>query len=107
MQRGAFVKLAAEDEDDDGGSADDGRPAKLRFAAEHEGFNLHAGVHIPAGTTWGASASADMASGPAMAQGNLRRLPDGRIALRVKYARAGRVKHRVMTPLEFLARSRR
>jgi len=39
-----------------------------------------------------------------MAQGNLRRLPDGRIALRVKYARAGRAKHRVMTPLEFLAR---
>jgi hypothetical protein len=104
MQRGAFVKLAAEDEDDDGGSADDGRPPKLRFAAEHEGFNLHAGVYIPPGDDMGRERLCRYGLRPAMAQGNLRRLPDGRIALRVKYARAGRAKHRVMTPLEFLAR---
>jgi hypothetical protein len=33
----------------------------------------------------------------------LRRLPDGRFLYRIKYARAG-VKHRVMTPLEIMAR---
>lgn len=56
MQRGAFAKLP----DDDGnvggaGDADAGvaASAKRRFTAEHEGFNLHAGVHIAAGDDMG------------------------------------------------------
>jgi hypothetical protein len=40
---------------------------------------------------------------PALAMDRLRRLPDGRIAFRVKYSR-GRSKHRLMTPLELMAR---
>ena len=41
---------------------------------------------------------------PPLALDRLRRLPDGRIAYRIKKLRDGRAKHRVMTPLEFLAR---
>jgi len=41
---------------------------------------------------------------PQLALDRLRRLPGGRIAYRIKKLRAGRAKHRVMTPLEFLAR---
>jgi hypothetical protein len=48
MQRGAFAKLATEAEDGLRTTAD-GEPPRLRFAAEHEGFNLHAGVRIAAG----------------------------------------------------------
>jgi Putative transposase len=41
---------------------------------------------------------------PPIALDRLRRLPDGRIAYRIKKLRDGRAKHRVMAPLEFLAR---
>ncbi|HVH43164.1 MAG TPA: transposase [Labilithrix sp.] len=79
-------------------------PLKLRFVAEHEGFNLHAGVRIAAGDDMGRERLFRYGSRPAFALDRLRRLPDGRIAYRVKYARFGRAKHRVMTPLELLAR---
>jgi hypothetical protein len=102
MQRGAFAKLAAEDDSrDDGASAD---PTKPRFSAEHEGFNLHAGVHIAAGDDVGRERLFRYGSRPPLALDRLRRLPDGRFAFRVKYARSGRAKHRIMTPLELLAR---
>lgn len=105
MQRGAFAKLDAKDAAAEAvEAATNGGPAKLRFAAEHEGFNLHAGVHIAAGDDMGRERLFRYGSRPALALDRFRRLPDGRIAYRVKSARAGRAKHRVMTPLELLAR---
>jgi hypothetical protein len=102
MQRGTFAKLAAKDDSrDDGANAD---PTKLRFSAEHEGFNLHAGVHIAAGDDAGRERLFRYGARPPLALDRLRRLPDGRFAYRVKYARAGRAKHRIMAPLELLAR---
>ena len=103
MQRGAFAKLATEAEDGLRSTAD-GEPPRLRFAAEHEGFNLHAGVPIAAGDDLGRERLCRYGARPALALDRLRRLPDGRVAYRVKYTRAGAAKHRVMTPLEFLAR---
>jgi hypothetical protein len=41
---------------------------------------------------------------PPLALDRLRGLPDGRIAYRVKYARRGAAKHRVMTAMELMAR---
>jgi hypothetical protein len=102
MQRGAFAKLAADD--DRGAGAGEGEPRKLRFAAEHEGFNLHAGVRIAAGDDLGRERLMRYGARPALALDRLRCLPDGRIAYRVKYTRAGAAKHRVMSPVEFLAR---
>ena len=103
MQRGAFGKLAT-DEDHGAGDGREREAGKVRFAAEHEGFNLHAGVRIAAGDDLGRERLARYGARPALALDRLRRLPDGRIAYRVKYARHGAAKHRVMTGVELLAR---
>lgn len=59
MQRGAFTKLDAKNADPEAVAATtNGEPPKLRFAAEHEGFNLHAGAHIAAGDDMGRDFSA-------------------------------------------------
>jgi len=102
MQRGAFAKLVADAAP--ATVAGEGEPPTLRLAAEHEGFNLHAGVRIVAGDDVGRERLMRYGARPALALDRLRRLPDGRVAYRVKYARAGAAKHRVMSPLEFLAR---
>jgi hypothetical protein len=102
MQRGTFAKLAAEA--DPAGEPASDEPAPLRFAAEHEGFNVHAGVYIAAGDDAGRERLFRYGARSAMALGRLRRLPDGRFAYRVKYARSGHAKHRVMTAIELLAR---
>ena len=50
MQRGVFAAVSGHDGD---AHATSGDLPKLRFAAQHEGFNLHAGVHIAAGDDMG------------------------------------------------------
>jgi hypothetical protein len=102
MQSGSFAKLALDEEPNDPSSAEPVLGA--RFAVKHEGFDLHAGVRIAAGDDVGRERLCRYGARPAFALGRLRRLRDGRIAYRVKYARAGRAKHRVMAPVEFLAR---
>ncbi len=77
---------------------------KMRFAVEHEGFNLHGRVRIAAGNDLGRERLARYGARPALALDRLRRLPGGRVAYRVKYARHGAAKHRVMTSLELMAR---
>ena len=105
MQRGAFAKLDAKDASANATTpATSDQPAKLHFAAEHNGFNVHAGVHIAAGDDMGRERLFRYGARPALALDRLRHLPGGRIAYRVKYAAAGRAKHRVMTALELLAR---
>jgi len=99
MQRGSFAKLPT----DAPAEAAEERPALLHFVAEHEGWNLHAGVHIAAGDDLGRERLLRYGARPAFALDRFRLLPDGRIGYRVKYARPGS-KHRVMTPLEMLAR---
>jgi hypothetical protein len=104
MHRGTFAKLANEAPSDGvpvGTVAEE--PKLVAFLAEHEGWNLHAGVHIPAGDDLGRERLLRYGARPPLALDRLRRLPDGRITYRVKYART-RSKHRVMTPLEMLAR---
>lgn len=41
---------------------------------------------------------------PALALGRFRQLKDGKIAYRTKYANKGKAQHRIMTPLELMAR---
>jgi hypothetical protein len=102
MQSGSFAKLALDEEPNDPSSTEQALGA--RFAAKHEGFDLHAGVRIAAGDDMGRERLCRYGARPAFALDRLRRLRDGRIAYRVKYARAGRAKYRVMAPVEFLAR---
>jgi hypothetical protein len=99
MQRGSFAKLT-----DDGPTPMAPEvPRLLPFVADHEGWNLHAGVAIPAGDDLGRERLLRYGARPPLATDRLRRLRDGRVAYRVKYSRTGS-KHRVMTPLEILAR---
>jgi putative transposase len=98
MQPGTFLKLV------DGRPLDDELGAtKSALVAERDGWNLHAGVHLAASDDLGREKLLRYGARPAFALDRLRRLPDRRIAYRVKYARR-RSKFRVMTPLEFLAR---
>ena len=73
-------------------------------AVEHDGFNLHASVAVAAGDDLGRERLMRYGARPPLALDRLRRLPGGRIGYRIKKLRDGRAKHRVMTPLEFLAR---
>jgi len=76
-----------------------------RFAAEHAHFNLHAGVRIPAVDIEGREKLCRYALRPCFALERLSRLPDGRVAYQVKVGRSRRKTHRLMTPVEFLARA--
>ncbi len=78
-------------------------PDKNEVAVDHQGFNLHAGVRIDAGDDLGRERLARYALRPPLSLERLRRLPGG-IAYRLKYVSRGRGKHRVMTPMEFMAR---
>jgi hypothetical protein len=73
-------------------------------AVEHNGFNLHASVAVAAGDDLGRERLMRYGARPPLALDRLKRLPGGRIGYRIKKLRNGRAKHRVMTPLEFLAR---
>ena len=81
-----------------------GAPPRVRDAAVHERFNLHASVHLGADDDLGRERLCRYLARPAfsLARFGLRR--DGLVVYRVKKAGRGRVKQRVMTPLECLGR---
>jgi hypothetical protein len=79
-------------------------PRLEQNAVERDGFNVHATVVVAADDDLGRERLMRYGARPRLALDRLRRLPGGRIAYRVKKFRDGRAKHRVMTPLEFLAR---
>jgi len=91
----------------DAGDHDDARWSRReqRYAAEHKRFNLHAGVHLPATDIESREKLYRYALRPCFALERLTRLPDGRIAYRMKAPHSRRATHRLMTPLEFLARA--
>ena len=97
---GVFAKLT----DDTDHETDDTEPPKSRLVASCSGFNLHAGVRMSASDDVGRERLCRYGARPALASKNLRRLPDGRFAYRTKYARRGQAHHRIMTPMELLAR---
>ncbi len=102
MARGTHTTLPSEE----GDAEEDVNPLreKAALAFERDGFNLHAGVRIEAGDDVGRERLCRYGARPALSLERLRRLPAGRFAYRVKYARRGRAKHRVMTSTELLAR---
>jgi hypothetical protein len=75
-----------------------------RWSAEWERFRVHAGVRIAAGDDEGREQLCRYASRPGIALGRMTLLDDGRIAYRVRHPFGPHGMHRVMTPLEFLAR---
>jgi hypothetical protein len=108
--RGTFARIDARgaregDEDDDDARAN----APLRLAsrglvAEAGGFNLHAGVRVAADDRDGLERLCRYMARPAVAAERVSVMPDGNVAYRVKSPRSAGATHRVMTPMEFMAR---
>jgi hypothetical protein len=101
MARGQMARFRNEDAPENDHR---GVPGTTSGAVEKDGFNLHAGVRIEAGDDAGRERLVRYAARPAFSLERLRRLPGGRVSYRLKHVGRGRGKHRVMTPMEFLAR---
>jgi hypothetical protein len=74
------------------------------LVAELGGFNLHAGVCVAADDRDALERLCRYMARPAVASGRVSVLPDGNVAYRVKSPRSAGATHRVMTPMEFMAR---
>jgi hypothetical protein len=104
LARGSYVKL-------DGGRIDE-EPDEARFArrppkvqtAEVAGFNLHASVVIGASDTEGRERLLRYVSRPAVVKDRVTALADGRVAYLLKQPGGRGETHRVMEPMEFMAR---
>jgi Putative transposase len=74
-----------------------------RFSASRDGFDVHCAVRIEAEDDEGRERLLRYCARPPISLERLSVLPDGRVAYLLKSPRKGRT-HRVMTPVEFLAR---
>jgi hypothetical protein len=79
------------------------RPPKAQVA-ETEGFNLHASVVIGARDAEGRERLLRYVARPAVALDRVSELPDGRVAWRLKQPGRRGETHRIMEPMEFMAR---
>lgn len=104
MQRGTVRALRHQAEVDEGVAVVPEPPRSEGEAVNLDGFNVHASVAVAGDDDLGRERLMRYGARPPFALDRLRRLPDGRIAYRIKKLRDGRAKHRVMTPLELLAR---
>jgi len=108
--RGSFARV--DDKRERGDAADDSderafAPLRMRshgLVAEVEGFNLHAGVCVVGEDREALERLCRYMARPAVASGRVSVLPDGNVAYRVKSPRSAGATHRVMTPMEFMAR---
>jgi|LAHR01.1.fsa_nt_gb hypothetical protein len=75
-----------------------------RWSAHDGSFNIHAGVRVPAGDHVGRERLCRYVTRPPFAMDRFTELPDGRIAYRVRHPLGPGKTHRVMTPVELLAR---
>ena len=105
--RGAFARVdergACEDDDDERVRAPL-QQASRGLVAEVGGFNRHAGVRVAADDRDGLERLCRYMARPAVASGRVRVLSDGNVVYRVKSPRSAGATHRVMTPMEFMAR---
>ncbi len=101
MGRGRTATLPNDEEpENDHESVSDGHSGSVDI----DGFNLHAGVRVEAGDDAGREKLCRYAARPPLSLARLRRLPGGRVAYRLKYVGRGRGKHRIMEPMELIAR---
>jgi hypothetical protein len=77
---------------------------RSRYVGEAAGYHLHAGVAVPAHNTLGRELLFRYCARPPFALERLSLLPDGRVAYRIKKPWRPGQTHRLMTPLEFMAR---
>jgi hypothetical protein len=105
--RGTFARIdekGAREDDKEKHAAAALRLSSHGLVAEMGGFNLHAGVRVEADDRDALERLCRYMARPAVATGRVSVLPDGNVAYRVKSPRSGAATHRVMTPMEFMAR---
>lgn len=108
MQRGTLetakdtAKLAAPEPAEPAEPAEP--PARVTDAVVHERFNLHASVHVPAHDDLARERLCRYLARPAFSLARFSVRRDGTVVYRVKKAGRGRIKQRVMSPVECLAR---
>jgi hypothetical protein len=103
---GEFARVQQSElrEQDDDAQARLSTKKKSPWSAEVGGFNVHAGVMIRAGDRTGLEQLCRYAARAPVALGRLSMLADGRVAYRLRKARKNGATHRVMTPVELLAK---
>jgi hypothetical protein len=79
------------------------RARRSRWAANVDGFSVHAGTTVDARSRIGLEQLLRYCARPAVSLERLTRLPDGRFAYRVKHPLRNKT-HRVMDPMELMAR---
>ena len=105
MQRGTLLKLAGDGDNDANTDREARASGESGDAVAYQGFNLHAAVTIRQGDEVRRERLFRYGLRPPFAVGRFRFLPDGNLACGVnKPGRGGQAKHRVMTPVECLAR---
>ena len=93
-----------DDADADDAGSETARGASRALVAEFDGFNVHAGVRVEASDRVGLERLCRYMGRPPVATGRVSVLPDGNVAYRVKSPRSAAKTHRIMTPVEFIAR---
>jgi ribosomal protein S27E len=78
--------------------------SKSPWAAEVQGFNVHAGVVIHKGDREGLERLCRYGARPALSLERLSILPDGRVAYALRKPRKNGATHLVLSPVQFLAR---
>jgi len=90
-----------------GAFGDDHTSARNRnnpWVAEVEGFNVHAGVTVRAGDRDALERLCRYGARPPFSLERISRIPDGRVAYRLRKPRKNGTTHLVLTPMQFLAR---
>jgi hypothetical protein len=77
---------------------------RSRWSAEVDGYSVHAGGSMRGDDAEGRERLIRYCARPPLSLERLKALPDGRVAYRTKYPRRGGKTHRVMTPMELMAR---
>jgi hypothetical protein len=103
-QRGLFARLDEPTPEELGDDAPLAPAHRGPCHAEHAGFNLHAGVRLTAHDREGRERLFRYGARPPFALERFSELADGRIAYRLKTPNRRGDTHRVMTPVECLAR---
>jgi ribosomal protein S27E len=112
MSPGNFERITEQGQPDATIERDDARfdhRKRSPWSGEADGFSVHAGVQMRAGDADGRERLVRYCARPALSLERLSVLPSGLIAYRTKYPLRGggwppRRNHRIMTPLEFMAR---
>ena len=101
---GAFLRLAADGTPVPVDEPRFGTGTKSPWAAEAEGFNVHAGVALRAGDRDGLERLLRYCARPPFSLERLSILPDGRVAYLLRKPRRNGATHLVLEPIAFLAR---